>query len=231
MRLALLLLVLALAPLAQAQSTFQISGAVAVPQGAFAESISSVGGGISVSYLYQIRRTPVAVGIEGGAMLYGYERRREPFSLTIPDVNVAVTTSNNLAQGLAVLRLQVPNGPIRPYVDGVIGVNYLFTETQVSDTCCHGGDYPIASSTNFDDAALALGGGVGTQLRLHRGVSDEGRPFELLLDARVRYISGGTATYLGRGDIDRFADGTIRLSPRESRTDVLTPQLGMTFRF
>ncbi len=222
---------LAIVPIAPAQSTIHFSGAVAVPQGSFSDGINTLGGGVTAGYLYQIPHTPLGIGIEGSAMLYGYERRRVPFSLTIPDVDVAVATSNNLAQGLAILRLQVPDGPVRPYVDGLIGFNYLFTETSVNDVCCHGDSYPIASSTNYDDAALALGGGVGTQIRLHRGVNSRGQRHEVLLDARVRYISGGEASYLGRGDIDRFDDGTIRLSPRESRTDMISPQLGVTFRF
>jgi hypothetical protein len=231
MRALLLVGLFALLPAARAQSTLQISGTAAVPQGSFSDALGAVGGGVSVGYLYQIPNAPLAVGLEGSAVLYGYERRREPFSLTIPDVDVAVTTSNNLAQGLAVFRLQVPNGPVRPYVDGLVGVSYLFTSTSVSDVCCHAEEYPIASSTNYDDAALAYGGGVGTQVRLHNGVSDEGRPYEVLLDARVRYLAGGEASYLGRGDIERYEDGTIRLYPRRSRTDLVSPQLGLTFRF
>lgn len=218
-----------LAPAAvSAQTTVTVSGVVGVPQGEFSDALGAVGGGLSASALYQIPRTPVAVGVEGTALLYGYESRRVPFSLTVPDVSVDVTTSNNVALGLAVLRLQAPRGAVRPYVDGLVGVSYLWTQTTVGDD---GAGYDLATTTNYDDAALALGAGVGLQTRLHRGVSDEGRPYDVLLDARVRYVSGGEATYLDRGDITRYTDGTIGVSPRRSRTDLVLPQIGVTFQF
>ena len=224
---ALLALALLSSLAVSAQTTLTISGALGVPQGEFGDALGAVGGGLSVTALYQVPRSPVAVGVEGAALLYGYESRRVPFSLTVPDVAVDVRTSNNVALGLAVLRLQVPGGPVRPYVDGLVGVSYLWTQTTVGDD----DGYDIASTTNYDAAALAVGAGVGLQTRLHRGVSDEGRPFDVLLDARVRYLSGGEATYLDRGDLARYSNGTLGVWPRRSRTDLLLPQLGVTFRF
>ncbi|MEM7788391.1 MAG: hypothetical protein AAF594_11755, partial [Bacteroidota bacterium] len=181
MRVALLALLLS-ASAALAQPTVSVSGAVGLPQGTFDASLNGAAGGLAGAFLYQIPRTPVAFGVEGSVLIYGIERRVEPFSLTIPDVGVDVRTSNNVAQALAVLRLQVPDGPIRPYVDGVAGLAYLYTETRVED----GFDgFPLASSVTFDDAAPVLGAGVGTQVRLYRGRNDRGRLFEVLLDGRV----------------------------------------------
>ncbi len=226
MRAPLLLLAALLIPAAAAQPSFTIAGAVGVPQGEFDDALGSVGGGVTGTLMYRVPRTAVAVGVEGTAMLYGYENRREPFSLTIPDVAVDVSTSNNVAQGLAVLRLQLPDGSVRPYLDGVAGVNYLWTQTTVGDD---DDNVEIASSTNFDDLTFAYGGGLGVQARLAESLSESGRPRAILLDARVRYLVGGEATYLGRGDIDRFSDGTIRVFPRRSKTTMLIPQLGVTF--
>lgn len=224
--LALALCLLA-APSLMAQPTVSISGAAGVPQGEFDTALGAIGGGITFGVLYQIPRTPVGVGVEGTGMLFGLERRLEPFSLTIPDVLVDVTTSNNLAQGLAVLRVQVPEGRVRPYVDGLAGVNYFWTETSVGDDY---DDYELASSTNYDDVALAYGAGAGLQIKLVDGRNRKGDSFDVLLDARVRYVVGGETTYLGRGDIERFDNGTIRVRPRRSTTTLLTPQLGVTFR-
>ena len=207
--------------------TITVAGAVGVPQGEFGDALGAVGGGLSVTALYPIPRSPVAVGVEGTGLLYGYESRRVPFSLTVPDVAVDVTTSNNVALGLAVLRLQVPDGPVRPYVDGLVGASYLWTQTTVGD---ERDGYALASSTNYDDLALAVGAGLGLQARVYRGLSREGRPYDVLLDARVRYLAGGEATYLDRGDLARYSDGTVGVSPRRSRTDLLLPQFGVTFR-
>lgn len=229
----LLLLVPLLASVAvSAQPSVTVSGFAAVPQGSFADALGTAGGGLAVGAFYTVPGSPVAVGLEGTVALYGYERREVPLSLTIPDVRVGVTTSNNLAQGLAVLRLQVPGGPVRPYVDGVAGLTYLFTETSVGDDDHYGSGYgePL-SSVNYDDLAFTTGAGVGVQVHLGSFDTDEGRPGSVSLDARVRYLSGTEATFLGRGDIDRFRDGTIRVYPRRSRTDFLAPHLGVTFTF
>ncbi|MEO0556615.1 MAG: outer membrane beta-barrel protein [Bacteroidota bacterium] len=225
------LLILAVAlvatPVVAAQSTLSLSGAVGVPQSEFSAELGAVGGGVTFGYLYQIPRTPVGIGVEATGMLFGYERRSEPFSLTIPDVWVDVTTSNNLGQGLAVLRLQVPDGRVRPYVDGLAGVSYFWTQTSVQDFY---DDYELASSTNYDDLALTYGAGAGLQIKLADSHNRKGHYIDVLLDGRVRYLVGGEATYLGRGDIDRFDNGTIRIYPRRSTTTLLVPQLGVTFR-
>ncbi|MGB3545046.1 hypothetical protein [Rubrivirga sp.] len=226
-----LLLVAAVAAVATAQPSVSVSGLAAIPQGEFADALDAVGGGLSVGAFYAVPGSPVALGLEGAASLYGYERREVPLSLTIPDVRVGVATSNNLVQGLAVLRLQVPSGGVRPYADAVGGLSYLFTETSVGDDDFYSDYGEPLSSTNFDDLALVYGGGAGVLVTLHRGFSDEGRPTSVALDARVRYLVGGQATYLGRGDIDRFTDGTIDLYPRTSRTDLLVPYLGVSFSF
>ena len=221
-----LLLVTVLSAAVAAQPSVTVSGVATVPQGSFADALGSAGGGLGVGAYYAVPGSPVAVGLEGTAALYGVERREAPLSLTIPDVRVGVTTSNNIAQGLAVLRLQVPRGAVRPYVDGVAGVTYLFTSTSVDD------DYGEAlSSTNYDDVAFTTGGGVGVQVALGSFADDRGRRTAVALDARVRYLSGTEATYLGRGDIRRYRDGTIRLDPRRSRTDLIVPHLGVTFTF
>lgn len=232
MRRLLLLAALALSGAVAAQPSVSISGLVAVPQGEFDDALGTVGGGLSVGMLYAIPRSPVALGFEGSIAVYGYERRITPLSLTIPDVQVGVTTSNNLAQGLAVLRLQVPRGGVRPYVDGVAGLTYLFTETRVEDDDdYYYEDGPSFSTTNFDDLALTAGGGVGVLVELHSGRSDDGRPISVALDARLRYLAGSQADYLARGDIERTRDGDLFIAPRRSRTDLLVPHLGVSFTF
>ncbi len=227
----LLLSLLVLAAGASAQPSLSFGGLVAVPRGEFDAALGSPGGGFSMTALYAIPGTPLAIGGEGALTIYGYERREVPLSLTIPDVRVGVSTSNNLAHLLAVVRLQVPSGGVRPYAEGVAGLTYLFTETTVGDDYYYDEYGEPFSSVTYDDVALAAGGGAGVLVTLHRGLSDEGRPFSVALDASVRYLAGGEATYLARGDIARYRNGTIRLDPRRSRTDLLTPRLGVSFTF
>jgi len=214
-----------------AQPSVHVGGFAALPQGEFSDALGSAGGGLSVGVLYAVPETPLAVGVEGDIALYGYERRTVPLSLTIPDVRVGVTTSNNLAHGLAVARLQVPRGAVRPYADGVVGVAYLFTETRVGDDSHYDDHGSGFSTTNYEDVAMVAGGGAGVLVRLHTGMTEQKRRTEVALDLRLRYLSSGRATYLARGDILRYTDGTIGVDPRRSRTDVLTPSLGVQVTF
>ncbi len=136
-----------------------------------------------------------------------------------------------MAQGSRCFAFRCRAAACAPYADAVGGLTYLFTQTTVGDDDYYDGYGEPFSSTNFEDVALTYGAGAGVLIELHRGASDDGRPTSVALDARVRYLVGGEATYLGRGDIERFRDGTIDLYPRTSRTDMVVPHLGVSFTF
>ena len=222
-----------LAPAARAQG-FPQAGAtftLGVPQGGFANNLDgAVSFGLSANVFYHLGAAPLAFGLEGSFQTYGNETRNVPFSLTIPDVTVDVTTSNNIAQGFAVVRLQPATGVVRPYAEGLAGFSYLFTETRIDDEDVPGRD-DVASSTNFDDVTFASGIGGGVLVPVYSTVSEQGRFVEVMVDLHVRYLFGGEAEYLDRGDITRNDDGTISMRPRQSRTDLLLPQIGVSVRF
>ncbi len=218
---------------ARAQSVYgSLSFLVGFTSGEFHDKMKGTGFGISGSLGYHFDQVPLMVGIDGGVMTYGSEEREEPFSSSIPDVRVKVSTTNNIAQAHLLFRLQPAEGLVRPYVDGLVGVNYLFTNTSVRNK--NGGE-DIASSTNHDDAALSYGGGGGLMIRLYQndpsiGVSSQGSAREILLDLGVRYLSGGEAGYLTGGSIRR-ENGNVIYDIITSRTDLITGRIGAVLRF
>ena len=129
----------------------------------------------------------------------------------------------------ALLSLQGNSGSFRPYLDGLIGMHYCFTETKVSDEDDFG-EEPIASSLNHQDVAFSYGAGGGVMFLVHQKREEGSKLMEVLIDFRVRYSFGGEATYLKRGSITR-EDGTAIIDPLRSRTDLLTYQLGVVFSF
>lgn len=162
----------------------------------------------------------LGVRLEAGGLNYGHERMRVPLSSTIGGrVLVDVNTSNNIGFVGIGPQLGVPNGALRPYAHGFAGVSYLFTETSVEGTR---DDEAFASTTNYDDATFAWGGGTGVYIPLRRGVSP------ISLDVGLRYVNGGRARYLREGDIEDLPDNRVRLSPRESDTDLVTFHLGVS---
>jgi hypothetical protein len=111
-------------------------------------------------------------------------------------------------------------------LDGIIGFNYIWTETGVYDQS--GGLYDeIASSVNVSDFAFSYGLGGGLMIRLYQR---QNSTFAILLDLGARYLWGGKAEYLKEGDILR-EDGMVIYNTSFSNTDLFTTHIGVTFSF
>ncbi len=202
------------------------------PQDEFKDNVDKTGFGIGLEGAFIIPQSPLRVGLSFGYLVYGSENREEPFSLTIPDVTVDVHTENSIVQGHLFLRVQPPEGPVRPYLDGLIGFNYLFTQTRIKDQ--GNSDEEIASSTNFDDFAFSYGAGGGIMFRVYK--SNDLRPegsfglSNVNIDLRVRYLFGGEAEYLKEGSITR-TNGRVTYDVSHSKTNLVMGQLGVIVEF
>jgi hypothetical protein len=203
---------------------FQAGGyfTTVAPRGEFRENVTNNGYGGGGLFLVRLGPTPFLVGGDAGVVVYGSETRREPFSTTIPNVDVRVRTSNNILLAHTVVRIQPQEWRIRPYADGLIGLKHLFTRTTISDD--FDGEV-IASTTDLSDTTFSYGFGVGIQVPITKN-----RGSAVLLDGNVRYLRGGRADYLKKGSI-REVDGLVIYDVFASRTDVMAIQIGVTFRF
>ena len=212
-----------------AKTNFQggLSFMAGFPQGEFKDNVDENGYGIGGEFLYSPSVSPFGIGVSLGFMNYGEESRREPFSTTIPDVEVEVKTTNNIVLGHLLFRAQVKQGPIRPYAEGLVGFNYLFTETKIEDV---DDEEEIASSTNLDDGVFSYGAGGGVMLRLYTGKTKKAKTWSILLNLCARYIVGGEAEYLKEGSIKRV-NGKVVFDKIQSKTDILTTHLGLAVEF
>ncbi len=211
---------------------FGIAFSAGLPQSEFEETLNDEGFGVDGLLAFRLGESPFSLGAEFGYLIYGSESRNVPFSQTIPDVYVDVETSNNILQSFVFLRAQNDKGAIRPYLDGLLGFNYLFTRTSIQDNSFFE-EEEIAATTNYDDFAFSYGGGGGIMIRLHDPDPDA-EPYdkraEIMLDLRLRYLYGGEAEYLRQGGIERI-DGEVFLDPVRSQTDLLTFNIGLAFVF
>lgn len=204
---------------------------VGLPQGAFADQVDAGFGGNVFGGL-AFERAPVVLGLDLGFLVYGIERRSEPFSTTIPDVTVDVRTTNNIFMGHLVMRFQPSQGVVRPYADALFGFKYLFTETTIQDEGFNDNE-SIASSTNFDDAALSYGVGGGIDIRVYRHQESEPEASKLRavhISLGARYLLGQEASYLKKGSIER-RNGEVAFDTEQSRTDLLVPHVGIALTF
>jgi hypothetical protein len=193
--------------------------AVASTQGEFSHHVDG-GVGFDLAYLHRIDRAGwLALRVDGGVLIYGYETQRVPLSSTIGGrILVDVNTTNSIAFVGFGPQLGVPDGRLTPYANGFIGWSYLWTGSSVRGRW-H--DEPFAETTHFSDWTFSYGGGGGLYVPLRRG------PAPVSLDLGVRYAKSGRAEYLRVGDIQDNADGSITLFPVESETDLLTFRLGV----
>lgn len=203
---------------------------VGAPQNEFKDNVDNVGFGLSGFFGYNIPQSPLTIGANIGFMVYGSETRNVPFSQTVNLVTVDMTTTNSIVQGHLMLRAQSPQGKVRPYIDGLLGFNYLFTSTSVED---EDDGKEIASSTNYDDGTFSYGAGGGIMIQLYEKPEEQaGQYFTVGLDLGLRYIKGGNARYL-KDDSIEIDDVTnaVTYNPSESTTDLLNFRLGVVFNF
>jgi hypothetical protein len=190
------------------------------PQGEFGSFIDQGWGGGGHYLLRLDREGWLGLRADAGLVNYGHERQRVLLSPTIGGrVAVNLTTDNNIAYAGVGPQVGLPTGAFRPYVNGFVGVSYIFTESSVGGSSS---GETFASTTNFDDASFAYGGGGGVYVPLSR------RRNPVSLDLGVTYRHNGVARYLRHGDITDNPDGTITLHPVQSETNLLDFHVGVS---
>lgn len=219
-------------PAAGNQGRFQlgISFEPFFPQGEFRDILDRIGWGGSLDAFYRIPNSDLMVGTSLAYYVYGRETRWESFNVYIPDVLVKVSTINAVARAHLLLRLQPTLRSLKPYVEGLVGLQHLTTDTRVYDDYDYG-DEQIASTNHLRSTVLSYGLGGGLVLDLvHFLGPEKKRRSSIVLDIGIRYIQGGTADYMMPGDIEIIGD-TVNYVISRSRTDMLTPRIGVSFAF
>jgi len=220
--------------LAQSASPFFIDlrlGA-GLPQGEFKNNVQNNGFDFTGDFLYHFPGSPLLIGASMSYVVYGSETRSEPFSYTIPDVTVDVTTTNSIIMGDILLRVQGKNGPIIPYGEGILGISYLTTDTRIDNLS---NDEEIASSNNFNDLTYNYGAGGGLKIRVYQNLKknssiEKNDLSAVYIDINYRYIKGGEAEYLKEGSVG-YNGTKIIYDVKKSTTDINIITIGATLVF
>jgi hypothetical protein len=205
------------------QIQFGVDFTTVVPTGDFSKNVTNNGYGVGVQLLFGIKTTPFLVGVDAAFTNYGSEEHTEPISETIPELLVNVRTTNNITMTHLVFRAQPRNGKVRPYADALVGFKYLYTNTSILNEST---GEELTSTRNLSDLVSSYGFGGGVQVQL----GHLGRTGDISLDTKVRYLRGSEADYLKEGSIQR-ENGGVFFDNLSSRTDVVTVQVGVTFRW
>ncbi len=192
---------------------FGVAFLLGFPQSEFADNVENNGYGLNVSFDYTFPQSPFSIGFSGGFLIYGQETRREPFSL--PDVTVEVTRSNTIVPINLYFRVVPATGAVLPYVEGLVGLNYLFTETETSIKDIDEFDEDRALSRNLLDVLFSYGVGGGFMFRVYQKNKNQGRTrstqdededkvSSVYINLGLRYRKGGEAEYLQIGVVIAF---------------------------
>jgi hypothetical protein len=195
-------------------------GEYAQPRDEFRENVNhGWGGGGFVRYDLD-RRGIVSLRLGINYSAYGHETKRVPLSGTVGGrILVDVSTTNSLfAVGIGP-QITVPVGSLRPWAS--VGFSGVFFSTGSSVSGTDYDDEPIASTTNYSDGTGALVFGGGILIPVGRMVS---------IDFGARYHHGGHASYLKEGSIVDNPDGSITITPLESRTPFVLYSVGVSVR-
>jgi hypothetical protein len=188
------------------------------PSGEFNDNVTNTGIGFGMLFLKRLGPSPFLIGGDFGFVIYGSQDSVEP----LPPSATAQSTTNNIVLAHFLIRVQPRKGRVRPYAEGLIGFKHLYTDNMAYNEYL---EEVVASKIYLSDTGLSYGVGGGLQIPL--GKNDESK---IVLDGNVRYFRGGRAQYLKEGSI-REVDGVVVFNPLTSRTDIITIQIGVTFRW
>lgn len=188
---------------------------IAEPVGEFANFVGTHGGfGGAVTFGRNL-----GLRVSGSVLIYGHQSRPIPLGGTGGLVWLDLSTNNYIASLGVGPQITVGDGPLQLYGYGTVGLGYFGTTSSVSGSF----DYePFASTTNFDNATLALETGGGLQIR----VANRRRP--VFLDLSARYVRNGRVRYLTESGVRENPDGSFSLYPVESQANLVAFQIGIS---
>lgn len=191
------------------------------PQGEFASNVNAAFG-LNGYAGWQLGNSPFLIRADVGYEIYGSRTRRVPLGGgPLGLISVDVNTTNNIFNGGIGLQAGVPGRSVSPYVGGSIGFASFVTSSSVSGSNQYSSE-SFASSNNYSDGTFArtLYGGFYIPVGSAGGAIDIG----------ARYHFNGEARYLTDEDISFDQNNDPVLSPRFSRADLLTIQVGFSFK-
>ncbi|HEY1951189.1 MAG TPA: hypothetical protein VGG76_00155 [Gemmatimonadaceae bacterium] len=191
--------------------------AVSQPKGEFADNVPN---GYGFNFTGMFRLDPkgyLAIRADVGGVQYGHEHQSIGFPGT-GRVDLNLDTDNRIGFGGVGLQFQFPDGWFRPYANASIAAMDFSTQSCVSGT-----DSSIESLCHENHNDWSHAGIFGGGLLIPFGNSLGS------LNLGARYHYGARATYLKKGDIIDNPDGSITLNLRNSKTDLVLWQLGVSF--
>ena len=200
--------------------------AVAIPFGEFSRN-ADPGYGITGDISFRLLRGGwLGLRLDGGAIEYGSETRREIVYISRLPLEIESTTRNYIAYGAIGPQLHFAGYPISARVYGLLGLSHFETRT----TADFEADDPdlreitLGSYSHLSDWSPSFA--IGGELRVVIWGTRDGELFGLGLN--IDWRRHGRTRYLVEGSI-ADVDGRAVFEPLESRADFVLVGLGVWF--
>lgn len=203
-----------------------VNALVGTPKGVFMDELNRNSIGVDLALTYQIENTPIYVGTGITLQNYGW-KERDTYLYNAPEIDVSVRTTNNIVTPYFILKLEEQVGRVSPFIEAQLGINYLYTESTLIDSW---DEEEIASDINYDYYTTSSGFGGGLKFKLYEGFTQTGKHNNINLVLKGKFMNGGNARYLKEGDLHVNGNDLI-LNVRESRTDIISYSVGISFSF
>jgi len=190
-----------------------------VPQRDFKQITGDLGYGASGSVRVPLREIPLQMGVDFGFLFFDGATRE--FG---PDAEATVRYDTNVSMAHVIGRYYLHEGTYSPYIDGLVGVKYLFTDARVTRRVLP--NLAPVTGADLNDWAFSYGAGAGLDVALF----SEARRFwfnALLMSAGARYLFGTEADCIAE---ETGATGEVSTTQCGS-TDLFIPQFGLTLQF
>jgi len=208
---------------------FGLNAATAVLLGDFAANAKDTTGNFEIAFNAAMglnQSNSVRLRFEFGYVNYGSEKIEVRVFKETDRFSSRLTTRNNIFFVGIGPQIDFSTGPIRPYVNGFLGVSEFYTNTQLS----MGGQVLVGSKSwsqgsatnNFKDwvVSYGIGGGVKFRVRKYRGV-----PIFISID--TQYRTHGQTEYLIEGSIVDDENGNTTIQPLVSDADFFLIGVGV----
>jgi hypothetical protein len=226
-----------------------------IPHDQFATYSDNLKFGAMVNFLYQpSEKIPISIGGDLGWLANGRKVQYEELTADITAGGVLIDqlyfplrieTMNNIFTGHIILRITAPTNVFLPYAEGFLGFNNFFTSTSIYDESeenyfSETDNQLITSEVQQSDWGLSYGAAAGLLIQLKD---------ELHINLKFAYNMGTAVSYYTKEDIQNWTvevnninsssggyeldEDNIDVSaiPKTSKTDMLQPTLGISFRF
>jgi hypothetical protein len=207
--------------------TTSIDAQLSLPQQDYYKASADAGFGIRANFLYKPSTTvPIKFGLELGMQEKG--RQTQYFSGFIYGFydEFKVSATNNIFSLMLLTRFQPSQinnksrffGRLKPFLDLSAGWNVFFSTVDVERQTYYSSYNDNYSKNTKAHWAFTFGPAAGLDIPLNK-YDDLG------LELKVAYLFGGHTKYLTDPYIDNNAN--VSFKEKESRTDMLIPQVGI----